>query len=36
MVLGADPAAKLQQKLSPEESEAIGVEGARRRGGRRR
>lgn len=29
MVLGADPAAKLQQKLSPEESEAIGVEIAR-------
>lgn len=29
MVLGAEPAAKLQQKLSPEESEAIGVEIAR-------
>lgn len=29
MVLGADPAAKLQQKLSPDESEAIGVEIAR-------
>lgn len=29
MVLGHEPAAKLQQKLSPEESEAIGVEIAR-------
>lgn len=31
MVLGADSAAKLQQKLSPDESEAIGVEIARLR-----
>ncbi len=29
MVLGTEPAAKLQKKLSPEESEAIGVEIAR-------